>query len=156
MLGKKTFQAKLYYGLSLQDLVSQDDFYRKLELAVDLSWVRPMVAHHYSDIGRPSIDPEVFAKIELIGYIEGIIHERELMRQIHDRLSLRRYIGYDLDEQVPDHSTLSKTRDLLGISLCQEILDRSVRLCEAAGMVGGVHICADRSLVKANASGVYP
>jgi len=152
MLGTKTLQPKLYYSLSLEDLVPKDDFYRKLEQAVDLSWVRSLVAHYYSHIGRPSIDPEVFVKIELIGYIEGIFSERELMRQIHDRLSLRRYIGYDLDEQVPDHSTLSKTRDLLGIGLCQEILDRSVRLCEAAGMVSGLHLSVDRTLVKANAS----
>lgn len=152
MLGKKSFQHKLYYGLSLQNLVSRDDFYCKLEKAVDLSWVRAKVAERYSDIGRPSIDPEVFVKIELIAYLENITSERKLMRDIQDRLSLRRYIGYDLDEQVPDHSTLSKTRDLLGKELLQDILDQSVRLCTAAGMVGGVHLSGDRSLVKANAS----
>lgn len=152
MLGEKALLPKLFYDLSLEKLVPQDDFYRKLEEAVDLSWVRPMVANCYSDIGRPSIDPEVFLKIELIGYLEGIIYERELMRQIHDRLSLRRYIGYDLDEQVPDHSTLSKTRDLLGQQLADQIFEKSVRLCKAGGMIGGVHASGDRSLVKANAS----
>lgn len=152
MLGRKSRQPKLFYGFSIEDSVRQDDFYRKLEKAVDLSWVTEKVAHCYSDIGRPSIDPEVFVKIELIAYLEGITFERELMRQIHDRLSLRRYIGYDIDEAVPDHSTISKLRDLLGEELIQEIMDFSVRLCKAAGMVGGIHVSADRTLMRANAS----
>lgn len=152
MQGRKARQPKLYYEFSLESTVPQDNFYRKLEKAVDLSWVHAKVAHCYSDVGRPSLDPEVFSKIELIAYLEGITSERELMRQIDDRLSLRRYLGYDIDERVPDHSTLSKTRTLLGPELLEEIFEHSVRLCAAAGMVGGVHISGDKTLVKANAS----
>lgn len=152
MLGKKDFQSRLIYDFSLEEVVPQDDFYRQLQQAVDLSWVRSWAAPYYSNIGRPSLDPEVFVKIELIGYLEGISSERQLMREIHDRLSLRRYIGYDIDESVPDHSTLSKTRTLLGKDLCGAIMNESVRLCTKAGMVGGVYISGDKSLVKANAS----
>lgn len=152
MLGKKDQQCKLLYGFSLEGAVPQDDFYRQLQAAVDLCWVRSLAAPYYSTIGRPSLDPEVFAKIELIGYLEGIVSERRLMRETADRLSLRRYIGYDIDEEVPDHSTLSKTRTLLGKELCQAILDHSVRLCMAAGMVGDVHQSVDKTIVKANAS----
>lgn len=152
MLGEKKFVPKLFYGFSLEKIVPEDDFYRKIEARVDLSWVRAVVAHCYSDVGRPSIDPEVFAKIELIAYLEKISFERELMRQISDRLSLRRYIGYDIDEEVPDHSTLSKLRDLIGKEVMTQIFERSVRLCQEVGMVGGVHTSGDRSLMKANAS----
>jgi transposase len=152
VLGLKSFEFKLFYNFSLEQAVPQNDFYRKLEKAVDLSWVRQRVTACYSDIGRPSIDPEVFIKIELIGYIEGIVSERKLMREIQDRLSLRRYIGYDIDEEVPEHSTLSRARDLLGKELFQEVFDHSVHLCQNAGMVGGIHISGDRSIVKANAS----
>ena len=152
MRGKKVSQPKLYYQFCLETAVPQDNFYRKLEKALDLSWVGPKVGPCYSDIGRPSIDPEVFIKIELIAYLEGITSERELTRQIDDRLSPRRYLGYDIDEAVPDHSTLSKTRDLLGRDLFQEVFAYSVRLCQAAGMVGGPRVSGDRSLVKANAS----
>jgi hypothetical protein len=74
------------------------------------------------------------------------------MRQIADRLSLRRYLGYDIDEPVPDHSTLSKARDLLGRDLFQEVFDYSVRLCQAVGMVGGVHLSGDKTILKADAS----
>jgi transposase len=150
--GKKIHQAKLFYDFSLEQAVPPDDFYRKLELAVDLAWVGPRVAHCYADIGRPSVDPEVIVKIELIAYLEGITSERALMRQIGDRLSLRRYLGYDLDEALPDHSTLSRARDLLGRDLFQAVFDYSVRLCQAAGMVGGLHVSGDRTLVKADAS----
>jgi transposase len=152
MRGRKARQTKFFYHFSLEEAVPPDDFYRKLERAVDLSWVGPKVAHCYSDIGRPSVDPEVIVKIELIGYLEGITSERRLMREINDRLSLRRYVGYDLDEALPDHSTLSKARDLLGRDLFQEVFAYSVRLCQAAGMVGGLHVSGDRTLVKANAS----
>lgn len=152
MLGKKGSVEVHFCVFSLEEAVPENDFYRKLEKAVDLSWVRERVAHLYSDVGRPSIDPEVFAKIELIGYLEGTFYERQLMRQVNDRLSLRRYIGYAIDDRVPDHSTLSKTRTLYGPELCQDIFDLSVRLCENAGMVSGVHSSGDRSLVKANAS----
>lgn len=152
MQGKKSRQAKLFYGFSLEQAVPPDDFYRKLERGVDLAWVGPRVAHCYSAIGRPSVDPEVIVKIELIAYLEGITSERALMRQIADRLSLRRYLGYDLDEALPDHSTLSKARDLLGRDLFQAVFDYSVRLCQAAGMVGGLHVSGDRTLVKADAS----
>ncbi len=76
---------------------------------------------------RPPIDLEVIVKIELIGYLEGIDSERELMRQIDDRLSFRRYTGYDLDEEVPHHSTLSRARELLGKELLQEVFDLSGR-----------------------------
>ncbi len=152
MQGTKAHQSKLFYGFSLEAVVPKDDFYRRLEQAVDLSWVRSKVAHRYAAIGRPSIDPEVIVKIELIAYLEGITSERQLMRQVHDRLSLRRYLGYDIDEVVPDHSTLSKARDLLGRELFQEVFAYSVRLCQAAGMVGGLHVSGDRTLVKANAA----
>jgi transposase len=152
MQGKKGRQIKFYHHFSLEEAVPPDDFYRQLEKGVDLSWVAGKVAHCYSDIGRPSIDPEVIVKIELIGYLEGITSERRLMREIGDRLSLRRYIGYDIDEAVPDHSTLSKARDLLSRDLFEEVFAYSVRLCQAAGMVGGLHVSGDRTLVQANAS----
>lgn len=152
VLGEKIFGPKLFYGFSLDAAVPQNDFYRKLEARVDLSWARDEVAHCYSDVGRPSIDPEVFAKIELIAYLEDISYERQLMREINDRLSLRRYIGYDIDEEVPDHSTLSKLRDLIGKELIADIFERSVRLCQEAAMVSGLHTSGDRSLMKANAS----
>ena len=72
-----------------------------------------IIAQHYAAGGRPSIDPVVFFKLQLVMFFEDIRSERLLMRQVADRLSVRWYLGYDLDEQLPDHS--SRSRDLLAL-----------------------------------------
>jgi transposase len=152
VLGSKDTQEEFYLLLSLEMLVPEDEFYRQLEKAVDLSWIRRRVCDLYSNVGRPSLDPEVFLKLQLIYYLEGLASERQLMRLVHDRLSLRRYIHYRLSEEVPDHSTLSKTRSLWGQGLLQEVFDYSVRLCQSAGMVAGLHLSGDKTIVQADAS----
>ena len=92
----------------------QDHFYRHLERTLDLSFVREFVQETYAGGGRPSIDPVVFFKLQLVMFFEGIRSERQLMRQASDRLSVRRYVGYDLGESLPDHSSLTRIRTLAG------------------------------------------
>ena len=70
---------------------------------IDLSFVRDLVCHLYTDFGRPSIDPVVFFKLQLIAFFEGIRSERLLMETVSLNLAHRWFIGYDLDESVPDH-----------------------------------------------------
>ena len=92
---------------SLEDLVPPDHFYRHLERTLDLGFVRDLVRGTYAETGRPSIDPVVFFKLQLILFFEGLRSERQLMRVVADRLSLRWYLGYDLTEPLPDHSSLT-------------------------------------------------
>jgi transposase len=75
--------------VSLEDLIPQDHFYRRLERTLDLSFVRELVKGSYADIGRPSIDPVVFFKLQLVLFFEGLRSERQLLRVVADRLSLR-------------------------------------------------------------------
>ena len=75
--------------VSLEDLVPPDSFYRHLERTLDLGFVRDLVRRTYADIGRPSIDPVVFFKLQLVLFFEGLRSERQLMRVVVDRLSLR-------------------------------------------------------------------
>ncbi len=82
--------------VSLEDLVPPSHFYRHLERTLDLAFVRDLVRGAYAEIGRPSIDPVVFFKLQLILFFEGLRSERQLMRVVADRLSLRWYLGYDL------------------------------------------------------------
>src|SRR6266567_6368383 len=89
---------------SLESLVPKDNFYRHLEQVLDLSFVRDWVKDCYAERGRPSVDPVVFFKLQLILYLEALRSERQLMRLAADRLSVRWYIGYRLDEALPDHS----------------------------------------------------
>ena len=82
--------------ISLEELVPKDNFYRRLQERLDLSLVREMVEDLYAASGRPSADPEVFFRLQLVMFHEDIRSERELMRLVSDRLSARWYVGYDL------------------------------------------------------------
>src|SRR5215213_6255068 len=83
-------------AMTLEDLVAPDHFYRHLERSLELSFVRDLGRDRYAPGGRPSIDPVVFFKLQLVMFFEGIRSERQLMRVVADRLSLRWYLGYDL------------------------------------------------------------
>jgi len=96
--------------VSLEDLVPEDSFYRRLEAALDLSFVRDLVRPLYAGGGRPSVDPVVFFKLQLVLFFEGLRSERELMRVAADRISVRWYLGYDLHEPLPDHFRASPER----------------------------------------------
>jgi transposase len=99
MLGVKPKVYKRSVALSLEDLVPSDNFYRILDAKLDLSFVRSLVQDHYAPVlGRPSIDPVVFFKLQLIMFFEGIRSERHLMSTVNLNLAHRWYIGYDLDE----------------------------------------------------------
>ena len=98
-------------NLSLEELVPKDNFYRRLEATLDLSFVRELVRDCYASSGRPSVDPVVFFRLQLVMFFEDIRSERQLMEVVADRLSIRWYLGYDLDEPLPDHSSLTKIRD---------------------------------------------
>ena len=88
MMGTKerNFQP-LPEDISLEDLVPEDNFYRRLQAKLDLSFVRDLVEDLYAASGRPSVDPEVFFRLQLVMFNEGIRSERELMRIVSDRLS---------------------------------------------------------------------
>src|ERR687896_323235 len=118
MMGTKIRSfAPLPEDISLENLVPEDHFYRRLEARLDLSFVRELVGPLYAGGGRPSVDPVVFFKLQLIMFFEDLRSERQLMRVVADRLSVRWYLGYDLTEPLPDHSSLTRMtprHDILG------------------------------------------
>ncbi|UCD99700.1 MAG: transposase, partial [Chloroflexota bacterium] len=87
MLGHKTKDFKCHDSISLHELVPEDNFYRRVEQCIDLSFVRDLVSDFYADIGRPSIDPVVFFKLQLIAFFEGIHSERQLMEMVNLNLA---------------------------------------------------------------------
>lgn len=152
MLGYKAKLFRVHRTLSLEDLVPKDNFYRKLEARLDLGFVRDLVRTCYaSRMGRPSIDPVVFFKLQLIMFFEGFRSERQLMEQVHLNMAHRWYIGYDLDETVPSHSSLSKIRDRYGVEVFQRFFEHIVELCAKAGLVWGKELYFDGTQVQANA-----
>ena len=151
MLGKKEREFKPQI-VCLETLVPPDNFYRKLEAEVDLRFVRDLVRELYSNkMGRPSIDPVVFFKLQLIMFFEGIRSERQLMAMAAMRLDHRWYIGYDLNDPIPDHSSLTKIRDRYGFAVFQKFFEHIVELCIAAGLVWGKELYFDGTRVEANA-----
>lgn len=139
--------------VSLESLVPQNNFYRSVVAKLDLSFVRDLVRHQYAPrMGRPSIDPVVFFKLQLIMFFEGIRSERQLMEMVNLNLAYRWYIGYDLDEKVPDHSALSKIRDRYGLEVFQRFFEQIVELCIEAGLVWGKELYFDGTKIRANAS----
>jgi transposase len=138
--------------LSLEDLVPQEHFYRRLEARLDLSFVRELVAPLYAGGGRPSVDPVVFFKLQLVMFFEDIRSERQLMGIVADRLSLRWYLGYDLFEPLPDHSSLTRIRERYGLLVFRRFFERIVQECVEAGLVWGEELFFDATKVEANAS----
>src|SRR5690349_19018975 len=100
-------------AVSLEDLVPANHFYRHLDAKLNLSFVRELVRDCYAERGRPSIDPIIFFKLQLVMFFEGIRSERKLLETAHLHLAQRWYLGYHLDEPLPDHSSLSKIRTRL-------------------------------------------
>ena len=138
--------------VSLEALVPQDHFYRSLEATLDLSCVRDWVADCYAAGGRPSIDPVVFFKLQLIMFFEGIRSERHLLELASLNLAHRRYLGYPLDEPLPDHSSLTKIRQRLGVPIFRRFFEHVVQRCSDAGLVWGKELFFDATRVRANAS----
>jgi transposase len=122
--------------ISLEELVPKDHFYRRLQARLDLSFVRELVGPLYANGGRPSVDPVVFFKLQLVMFFEDLRSERQLMRVVSDRLSLRWYLGYDLHEPLPDHSSLTRIRERYGLAVFRRFFERIVQECFAAGLVG--------------------
>jgi len=88
--------------ISLEGLVPKDNFYRRLQSTLDLSFIRDLVRPLYASAGRPSVDSVVFFKLQLVMFFEDLRSERQLMSVVADRLSLRWYLGYDLHEPLPE------------------------------------------------------
>jgi transposase len=152
MLGYKERSFAPLTDLSLEALIPADNLYRRLQRPLDLSFVRDLVADCYASAGRPSIDPVVFFKLQLIMFLEDIRSERQLMRVVADRLSLRWYLGYDLTEALPDHSSLTRIRDRFGLERFRRFFAVIVERCIAAGLVWGKELYIDATKVEANAS----
>ena len=95
MMGLKERAFAPLVAVSLEELVPQDHFYRHLQRVLDLSFVYDLVRECYASVGRPSIDPVVFFKLQLVMFFEDIRSERLLMRLVADRLSVRWYLGYE-------------------------------------------------------------
>ena len=152
MLGQKDYQEKLFLSFSLNQRVPENNFYRRLKSLLDLQFIREMARPYYGTEGQKSIDPTVFFRLMLIGYLENIISDRQLIAHVSMRMDLLFFVDYDIDEPLPWHSTISRTRNMLPNTIFEEAFERILGLCVKAGMVAGHTQAVDSAYIKANAS----
>ncbi len=141
--------------VTIEDLVPENHFLRKLEAALDLSFIyeetHKLYSHRY---GRPPIDPVILVKYLLVGYLYGIPSERQIEQRIQTDVALRWYLGVDLLKRVPDHSTISQLRRRKPSfrKVFRRLFEEIVRQCIEKGLVCGRLVAADSTHVKASAS----
>jgi transposase len=153
MMGAKARRFTPMHACSLDELVPADHFYRHVDRVLDLCFVRDLVQDCYTaGMGRPSVDPRVFFKLQLVMFFEGIRSERQLLRLAADRLSVRWYLGYNLDEPLPDHSSLTRIRARYGLAVFRRFFEAIVEQCQQAGLVWGRELYFDATQVQADAS----
>lgn len=152
MQGEKIYQEKLFVSFRLSQHVPADNFYRRLKSTLDLSFIREKTRRLYGSEGQKSIDPVVFFKLMLIGYIENLNSDRRIIEMASMRLDMLYFLDYDIDEKLPWHSTLSRTRKLYPEDLFIDLFSWVVHLCISKGLCKGSGQGVDSAPLGANAS----
>lgn len=152
MQGKKTYQEKLFTQFLLSDRVPEHNLYRRLKSVLDLDYLYKLTEPFYGISGQKSIDPVVFFKLCLVSYLENIISDRKLVQHCGMRLDILFFIGYGLDDELPWHSTISRTRQLFPEDVFEKVFTNVLQMCIEKGMVSGHTQAMDSAPVKANAS----
>ena len=140
MMGRlKSDQGQLFYEFRLDDAVPEDHLVRRIDAALDLTWLRGELASHYSLTGRPSIDPELMIRMLVVGYVFAIRSERLLCREVQVNLGYRWFCRLGIEDAIPDHSAFSRVRNerFREGDLFRRVFERVVETCIAAGLVGG-------------------
>ena len=154
MQGVHAFDPKAKTSIDLESFVAEDHFLRRIDRVLDLSFIRELTAARYADgQGRPSIDPEVYFRMQLVAYFNGITKDRRLCEEVHDNLAYRWFCRLSLADDVPDHSSLTRIRDRLGEEVFEAVFRRIVAQCQQKGLVKDpCRVMTDATLIAADAS----
>src|SRR5438067_10639310 len=155
MMGERRVQQEaLFYEVSLERHVPETHLLRHIDRFVELDGLRRELVPFYSEMGRPSIDPELLIRMLIVGYCFGIRSERRLCAEVHLNLAYRWFCRLGLDGEVPDHSTFSKNRHgrFRDSDLLRRLFETVLQRCIAEGLVGGEGFAIDASLIQADAS----
>src|ERR1700746_2138915 len=156
MGGQDRDRGQLFYEFSLDEMIPRDHLLRRINVFATavLADLHEQLKAFYSDIGRPSVDPELMIRMLLVGYCYGIRHERRLCQEVALHLAYRWFCKLDLDDKVPHHSTFSVHRPgrFRESEILRHVFERVVAACMAAGLVKGEGFAVDASVMEANAS----
>ena len=149
-------QSQLFYLFNLERRIPTGHLLRRINPIVTrvLMALREKLAPFYSEIGRPSIDPELMLRMLIVGYCYGIRFERRLCEEVELHLAYRWFCRLDLDDTIPDHSTFSVNRHgrFRDSDILRHAFEAVVRACMDAGLVKGEGFAVDASVMEANAS----
>src|SRR6202007_1924022 len=154
MMGAQETPAQLFYDFSLDEHFPSDHMLASIDRHLNLDAVRQALKPHYSNTGRPSIDPELMIRMLIVGYCMGIQSERRLCEEIHLNLAYRWFCDLGLDGRVPDHSTFSRNRHgrFRQSDILRHLFEMVVERCLREGLVGGEGFAVDASLIAADAN----
>lgn len=153
MQGRQLMQQALFVTLNLEDFVPKEHKLRRIDRVLDLLFVSDLTKDLYcKGNGRPSIDPVVFFKMQIIKYLYNIDSDRQLCQDIHVNLAYRWFLRMSLEDKIPDHSALTKIRNRLGETIFESVFTEIVRQCQKAGLVKGKQLVTDGTLIDADAS----
>lgn len=137
----------------MSSLVEEDHLLRKVDKILKTKWFRELVRPMYcDDNGRPSIDPESALRLMLAGVLLGINHDRKLMRAARDSIAIRWFCGYNLMDDLPHHSSLTRIRQRWGRDTFLQVLQHTVKQCADAGLLSHEMVHIDSTMIKADAS----
>jgi transposase len=147
-------QDRLFYEFDLEDMVPGDHLLRRIDAALDLSWLRGEMKAHYSPLGCPSVCPELMVRMLIVGYCYSIRSERRLCQEVKVNLAYRWFCGLGLEDKVPHHSTFSVNRHgrFRDSDILRKVFEEVVCGCMTAGLVGGEGFAVDASVIEADAS----
>jgi len=147
-------QDRLFYEFDLEDMVPADHLLRRIDAALDVSWLRGEMKAHYSHLGCPSICPELMVRMLIVGYCYSIRSERRLCQEVKMNLAYRWFCGLGLEDTVPHHSTFSVNRHgrFRESDILRKVFEEVVCGCMKAGLVGGEGFAVDASVIEADAS----
>jgi transposase len=157
MMGRQTGdQSRLFYAFNLDEVIPDRHLLRRINPIVTsvLAELRGKLKAFYSEIGRPSIDPELMLRMLIVGYCYGIRYERKLCEEVELHLAYRWFCRLDLEDKVPDHSTFSVNRHgrFRDSDILRQLFEAVARACMDAGLIKGEGFAVDASVMEADAS----
>jgi transposase len=158
MMGRRRReQAKLFYEFRLDDRIPKNHLLRRIDVFVTaaLADLHQELEPYYSDLGRPSVDPELMIRMLIVGYCYGIRSERRLTQEVELHLAYRWFCKLDLEDEIPQHhSNFSANRlgRFLESDVLRDVFVRGVWAAMAWGLVKGEGFAVDASVLEAYAS----
>src|ERR1700733_12273162 len=156
MMGRRGEQWCLFYQFRLDERVPKDHLLRRIDdfVTTVLADIHERLEPYYSEIGRPSVDPELMIRMLIVGYCYGLRSERRLTQEVELHLAYRWFCRLDLEDKVPHHATFSENRlhRFRGSDVFRHVFERVVATCMAAGLVKGEGFAVDASVMEANPS----